>query len=222
MASLLAEAARIAGSDGPVEDRVVAIRLLGLADTEDSAWIVSQPLGRTPTDGRSTGGIAGSRRPFSIGEVAREIIMQWKSMSPSVRSEAVEVLFSRREGFEAVIGALESRAILPSDLDPARLKQLQAYPEPSLQGAGPEDSCGGNVGLARPKPGHCFVPRRRSRLPGIAGKVAMSSPRYAPPAIRPRVAGSTSGPTWRRSRADLRRTFSPTSLTRTERSRRIS
>ena len=43
-------------------------------------------------------------------------------MSPSVRREAVEVLFGRREGIEAVIVALESRALQASDLDPARLE----------------------------------------------------------------------------------------------------
>ena len=54
-------------------------------------------------------------------------------MSPTVRREGAEVLFSRREGVLAVVGAFESRAILPSELDPARLNDLQAYPEPALK-----------------------------------------------------------------------------------------
>ena len=54
-------------------------------------------------------------------------------MSPTVRREAVEVLFSRRDGVEAVIGAIESRAILPSELDPVRLKAVDAHADPSLQ-----------------------------------------------------------------------------------------
>ena len=65
--------------------------------------------------------------------MAREIIGRWKSMSPSVRREAVEALFGRRDGVEAVVGALESRTLHASDLDPARLKQLAGQSDPSLQ-----------------------------------------------------------------------------------------
>jgi len=46
-------------------------------------------------------------------------------MSPAVRREAVEVLFGRPEGIDAVLDAIEARAIPPSELDPGRLKQLQ-------------------------------------------------------------------------------------------------
>jgi putative heme-binding domain-containing protein len=55
-------------------------------------------------------------------------------MSPAVRREAAEVLFSRREAIEAVLDAFESRALSPSELDPARLKQLLASSDLSLRG----------------------------------------------------------------------------------------
>lgn len=54
-------------------------------------------------------------------------------MSPSVRREAVEALFSRRDGVEAVIEALESHVLQGSDMDPARLKQLLEQSDPSLR-----------------------------------------------------------------------------------------
>ena len=132
MASLLAEAARIAGSDGRVEDRVVAIRLLGLADAKTARALFPKLL-----DARQPSAVQLAVLQALAGcfdrDLAREIIGHWKSMSPAVRREAVEVLFGRREGIEAVVGALESRALQPSELDPARLKQLQAHSDPSLR-----------------------------------------------------------------------------------------
>lgn len=131
LASLLTEAVRIAGADGGVQDRVVAIRLIGLADTSSARVLF-------PT-------LLDARQPIAVqlavfqalagrfdADLAREIISRWKSMSPSVRREAIEALFSRRDGIEVVIGALESRALQASDLDPARLKQLLGQSDASL------------------------------------------------------------------------------------------
>ena len=64
MASLLAEAARIAGADGRVQDRVVAIRLLGLADAKTARALFPKLLDARQADGRSTGGLAGSGGPL--------------------------------------------------------------------------------------------------------------------------------------------------------------
>ena len=50
-----------------------------------------------------------------------------------MRREAVEVLFGRRDGIEAVIGALESRALHASELDPAVSSSCRPTPDPSLQ-----------------------------------------------------------------------------------------
>jgi putative heme-binding domain-containing protein len=54
-------------------------------------------------------------------------------MSPSVRREAIEVLFSRKGGVEVVVDALESHALHASELDPARLKQLDSQPDPAMR-----------------------------------------------------------------------------------------
>ena len=132
MASLLAEAAQVAGTDGHVQDRVVAIRLVGMADAKTARALLPKLL-----DARQAVGVQLAVLQTLGGgldrDLAREIIRHWKSMSPAVRREAVEVLFSRREGIEAVIGAIESRTLQPSELDPARLTQLQTRSGPSMQ-----------------------------------------------------------------------------------------
>ena len=56
-----------------------------------------------------------------------EILNRWKSMSPSVRREAAEVLFSEPEGIEALLGAVESRSLASSEIDLGRLQQLETH-----------------------------------------------------------------------------------------------
>jgi len=130
--SLLAEARELAGSNGPLDRRLVAIRLLGVGDA------------RTARESFPT--LLDARQPSAVQlvvlqalagvfdrDLAGQIIVHWKSMSPAVRREAVEVLFSRPEGIETVLGAIEGRAIPPSELDPGRLKQLQAHSNPAVR-----------------------------------------------------------------------------------------
>ncbi len=54
-------------------------------------------------------------------------------MSPSVRREAVEVLFGRRAGIDAVLDAVESRQLPVNEIDPARWAQLQKNPDPKVR-----------------------------------------------------------------------------------------
>ncbi|HEX3446899.1 MAG TPA: HEAT repeat domain-containing protein, partial [Isosphaeraceae bacterium] len=131
-ASLLADAVRFAGSDGQVEDRLVAIKLLRLADQKAARILFPSLLDARQPMAVQLGVLQALGGLFDR-DVARQVVMHWRSMSPTVRREGAEVLFSRRDGVEAVIGAIESRAILPSELDPVRLKELDAYADPSLQ-----------------------------------------------------------------------------------------
>jgi putative membrane-bound dehydrogenase-like protein len=132
MASLLAEAARAAGPSGTMEDRITAIRLLGLADARSARELLPNLL-----DARQAVAVQlavlQALGPLIDRDLAREIVGHWKAMSPAVRREAIEVLFGRRPGIEAVVAAFESRALAPTDLDPARLKQLQVYTDASLR-----------------------------------------------------------------------------------------
>jgi putative heme-binding domain-containing protein len=58
----------------------------------------------------------------------------WKGLSPAVRREAIEALFARPEHLDALLDALESKAISASDLEPTRQKQLLAHPLASVRG----------------------------------------------------------------------------------------
>jgi putative heme-binding domain-containing protein len=54
-------------------------------------------------------------------------------MSPAVRREAAELLFSRRDRLEQLLDALESKKLPASEIDPARLAQLRALKDSRLQ-----------------------------------------------------------------------------------------
>ena len=102
---------------------------------------------------------------------ARAIVEHWKALSPSVRREAVEVLFARPERLDALLDALESKTVAASDLDPARHKQLARARRPAIRGRAEK-----LLGSARP------------RATG-----ARSSPPSAPPSTldgRPRARGA--------------------------------
>jgi len=132
MAPLLTEAGELAGSSGPLDRRLVAIRLLGLGDAKTARELFPKLLdARQPSAVQLV--VLQTLAGLFDRDAARQIIIHWKSMSPEVRREAVEVLFGRREGIEAVIDAIESRAIPPSELDPARLRQLQTHSDPAVR-----------------------------------------------------------------------------------------
>jgi putative membrane-bound dehydrogenase-like protein len=129
---LLDEAAKVAVADGPLDGRQAAIGLLGLGDVKTARRVFPALL-----DARQSTSVQLSVLQAMAGfldrSAAEEILLRWKAMSPSVRREAVEALFSRPEGIEALLGAIESHALAPSEIDLARLQQLQKHSNATLR-----------------------------------------------------------------------------------------
>ncbi len=74
----------------------------------------------------------------ALGELADPavgslVVAHWKALSPAVRREAAEVLFSRRGRLDALLAALGSGMLTPSEIDPDRLKQLRTHADPRLR-----------------------------------------------------------------------------------------
>jgi putative heme-binding domain-containing protein len=61
------------------------------------------------------------------------IVEHWRSLSPSVRREAVEALFARPERLDSLFDAIEAKTVSPADIDPARQKQLLAHASASVR-----------------------------------------------------------------------------------------
>jgi putative membrane-bound dehydrogenase-like protein len=130
--ALLAQARALVDSTRPVDSRTAAIRLLGLGDPQTAR-------GSLPS-------LLDAHQPVAIQlcvlhaladcfdrAVAAQIAVRWKSMSPAVRREAIEVLTGRREGIEAALDAIESHRILLSEIDPARLSFLRNHRESAVR-----------------------------------------------------------------------------------------
>ncbi len=132
IAALRSEAVPLATSNGPLDDRVVAIRFLGTFDAASARETLPALLdARQPSAVQLA--VLQTLSSIAGGVVPGQIIAQWRSMSPSVRREAVEVLFSRTQNIEAMLAAVESRAILPSEIDPARWNSLQTHASPDVR-----------------------------------------------------------------------------------------
>jgi putative membrane-bound dehydrogenase-like protein len=129
---LLQEAAQVAGVEGPIDRRLPAIGVLSMLQPEKAITILPELL-----DSRQPGqvqlaalrGLGGLSDP-SVGPL---VLSQWKSMSPVVRREAAEVLFSRRDRLECLLSALESKAVTPGDIDPDRARQLRTHKDPLIR-----------------------------------------------------------------------------------------
>ena len=129
---LLAEAADVAVTGRSVEDRLVAIRLLGLGDPKTARQLLPELLAaREPAAVQLA--VLQAMNGLLDRSVAAEILNRWKTMSPSVRREAVEVLFGRPEGIEPMLDAMEARSIAPSEVDLARLRQLETHSNPRFR-----------------------------------------------------------------------------------------
>jgi putative membrane-bound dehydrogenase-like protein len=130
-APIFDRAATTAAAEGPVKSRVEAIRLLGLG-TVGHALDVLVPLldARQPAEVQLV--TLQTLAPLPDRRVADGVLAQWKSLSPSVRREALEVLFARPERLARLLDALETGQVLPVDLDPGRRTQLLALKDPRL------------------------------------------------------------------------------------------
>ena len=149
--------------------------------------------------------------------VGPAIVEHWKALSPAVRREAVEALFARPDRLDALLDAIEAKAIAAADLDPARRKQLLDAPDPTIR-----DRAAKLLGdAARPDRGAVDrrVPARPSSSTGDRERGRAVFLKVCATCHRAEGQGSTSGPTWRRSPAGRPRTCWSTSSTRTARSR---
>jgi putative heme-binding domain-containing protein len=127
-----AQAKEIALSDASPDRRLPAIALLGMTGARGALEVLPELLdARQPVPVQ----LAGLQALGQVNDpaVGRLVVSHWKSMSPAVRREASELLFSRRDRREHLLGVLESRTLAAAEIDPDRLKQLRTQKDPQLR-----------------------------------------------------------------------------------------
>ncbi len=123
IAPLFEQAKRVAKSDAAIDERLDAVRLLGLGPAAGALETLPDLLdARQPTNVQLAA--VQALASLSDPQVGPSLIGHWKALSPSVRREGVEALFARPERVTALLDAIERKLVPASDVDPARRKQL--------------------------------------------------------------------------------------------------
>ena len=130
--SMFNRAAQVAGGAGDPRSRVDAIRLLSQGPI-DHALKALPPLldARQPIAVQMAAIQALADLPD--GRVGPALIGHWKVLSPSARREVVEALFASTERLAALLDAIESHAMTPTDIDPNRRKELRNHPDATIR-----------------------------------------------------------------------------------------
>lgn len=134
IAEVLAEAPGVAvdREGANVPERTEAIRLLSWAPQEAALGALSALL--SPDEAADIQ-LAAVRSLAAHGgpEIGRILVSSWRSYSPGVRREAVEVLFNREERLQPFLDALASGAVLVAHLDPTRRTALLDHPRREIR-----------------------------------------------------------------------------------------
>ena len=129
---LAARARTIAGSDAPADRRLPAIALLGLSDGKQAVEVLPGLLeARQPVPVQIAALQAlGELNDPAVGKV---VVSQWKAMSPAVRREAAELVFSRPDRLAKLLDALEAKSLTAGEIDPDRLRQLRTHKDAKIR-----------------------------------------------------------------------------------------
>lgn len=112
---------KAADDEVPLDERVEAIRSLGLAELADVRPVLEPLLDHRQPQPLQAAALAALDK-YREADVAEMIVAAWPGMSPRLRSQATEMLFARSERLPALVEALESGDVALGDVDPARLR----------------------------------------------------------------------------------------------------
>jgi putative membrane-bound dehydrogenase-like protein len=124
---------RAVDSKLPIDERIDAIRDLQLAPWTDVSALLAELLNpRQPPTVRSA--VIATLGGFDTPAAAGLLIEHWSGLSPTLRSQAAEVLLSRRMWVNQLLDAVEDKTINRADLDPARITLLNQHPDAEIRG----------------------------------------------------------------------------------------
>ncbi len=135
LSNFLTEAALIAkNSDNPLSLRVEAVRLLGHSarfpnqDPQAAMSFLSpnHPAALQRAAIRSVGKIPDE-------EVLSQLLQNWRSYSPAIRNETLDVLLTNKTGVRALLDAVRNKVVLASTLDASRQQRLLQHPSKKLR-----------------------------------------------------------------------------------------
>lgn len=130
---LLASSAAIAAdAKRPAPERAAAAQLLRLgtfAAQKDALAVLLEP--QEPGEVQSAA--LATLATFEAPDVANLLLDRWTRLSPRVRTQAADVLFSRGHWLLALLSKVENGDIPLGEIDPARLKALAAHRDDDIR-----------------------------------------------------------------------------------------
>lgn len=130
---MLAKAVATAGSDqAKPADRVAAIQTLRLGKLADSRDTLNALLEPAQTNDVQNAAIA-TLASFTENGVAELLVERWPSLTPKLRTQAADVLFSRNEWVPFLLDAVTAAKIAPGDIEPARWKLLAEHRDAKIR-----------------------------------------------------------------------------------------
>jgi putative heme-binding domain-containing protein len=124
---IFAQAEKTAANSQDAEaTRLAAIRLLGLTSYAQSGKTLVGLLKPVETSAIQVAAVSTLAR-FPEPKMATELIERWAAFEPPVRSEALAALLARPDRAIALLNAIQSGSIQPSDLTTSQIKFLQKH-----------------------------------------------------------------------------------------------
>ena len=113
-------------------DRTEAVRLLGLDSYDRAAPTLKKLIDHRQPQELQLAAIGALSR-FTDATVADTLIEAWPSLSPRLRTAAVEALCARSERIAPLLASLADGRISRGDVDPARIKLLTNHSDGSIR-----------------------------------------------------------------------------------------
>ena len=112
--------------------RSAAVRTLGLAPFGETRDLYRDLLQSNQPPQVSAAALEALGR-YDQPEAAGLILDAWPGLSPALRKTAAETLFSRDAWVSAFLDAVADKKVRLADVDPARVKLLQSYPDAKVR-----------------------------------------------------------------------------------------
>src|SRR5262245_49232784 len=133
LTDMLASARKtVADEKRPAPERAEAARTLGLAGFAEAHDSLKGLLGGQAPQAVQLAAVETLGRFPDLGAGAA-LVSAWRGFSPKVRAAAGEVIFSRPQWAAAFLDAVEKKTIPAADIEPARLKLLQAHADAAVR-----------------------------------------------------------------------------------------
>lgn len=116
----------------PAGDRVEAIRLLALDSFDQCGEVLAELVSNRQPQAIQSAALV-TLGGFAEPSVAETILAAWPSLSPRLRAEATEVLFTREERLVALLTAAEAGKINLADVEPARVQSLAKHASEAIR-----------------------------------------------------------------------------------------